>query len=359
MSKGYLPTLDGWRSGAITLVLLCHAFSLAGTDGRINSLILNLGQQGVSLFFAISGYLITTLLLDEQKLGGISLSRFYIRRAFRILPPAYIYLAGVAILGISGLRHLTSGEILSSALVYNNYWPQRSWLTQHFWSLSMEEHFYLLWPSLLALSGLVRAKWFAVAGIIGTLLWRPWSVGHVHLNVPALQRTDMRLDAFLWACLLAILVHSQGRIHKVICRVQFHVGIMILMATLYAIALAHPMQLTKLAVQSALMPLVVVPTVFLPNYGLSRLLEWRPLRWIGKISYGLYLWQQLLFHGDASSLLTAAKVFPLKMAGLLAITTVSYYLIESPLIRSGRKLASGRRTQVPSAVIAQRLHEGQ
>jgi peptidoglycan/LPS O-acetylase OafA/YrhL len=171
VSKGYLPSLDGWRAVAITAVILCHAFGQEDTGGKVNSLILNLGQQGVSLFFAISGYLITTLLLDEQQRGGISLRGFYIRRAFRILPPAYIYLAAVATIGVSGLIHLAPGEILSAALVYNNYWPSRSWFTQHFWSLSMEEHFYLLWPSLLTLSGLVRAKWLALGVIFS--FWGP------------------------------------------------------------------------------------------------------------------------------------------------------------------------------------------
>jgi hypothetical protein len=106
--------------------------------------------------------------------------------------------------------------------------------------------------------------------ILGTVVWRAWSVRYIHLNVPALQRTDMRLDAFLCACLLAILVHRKGRVYRIICDPQFHLGIMAMLGTFYAIALVHPMQLTKLAVQSALMPLVVVPTVFLPNYPLTR-----------------------------------------------------------------------------------------
>src|ERR1700722_18709415 len=165
-SKGYLPSLDGWRAVAITAVILCHAFGQESSNSKINSLILNLGQQGVSLFFAISGYLITTLLVDEQQRAGISLRGFYIRRAFRILPPAYIYLAVLGAMGISEIIHVTPGEILSAALVYSNYWPLHSWFTFHFWSLSIEEHFYLLWPSLLALSGLARAKWFAFVGIV-------------------------------------------------------------------------------------------------------------------------------------------------------------------------------------------------
>jgi len=79
------------------------------------------------------------------------------------------------------------------------------------------------------------------------------------------------------------------------------------------------------------------------------------LRWIGRISYGLYLWQQSLFHGNAPSLLAAGKVFPIKMAVLLTITTASYYLIETPLIRYGRKKAASKRTAVVSGMPASEI----
>lgn len=340
----YLPTLDGWRAVAITAVVLCHAFG-----GTSNSLILNLGQQGVSLFFAISGFLITTLLLDEEKRGRISLRGFYTRRVFRILPAAYLYLAVISALGAFGLLRLGPGEIASAALVYNNYWPSRSWFTQHFWSLSMEEHFYLLWPFVLAICGYVWSRGIAVVGICVTLIWRAWSLGHIHLDVPALQRTDMRLDAFLWACLVAMAVYQRGRLWEIIARKGFHLSVLATVAVIYAIALAQPMQLTKLALQSALLPLVIVPTVFLPNYWISRMLESAPLRWLGRISYGVYLWQQLIFPENGASMRSAAAWFPLKVAFLLSLTAASYKWIERPLIEYGRSRAqesSRRKTPV-------------
>ncbi len=122
--------------------MLSHGFLSTGAPTRsaraIGYLAGHLGALGVAVFFAISGYLITTLLLEDQNLRG-----FYIRRAFRILPAAYLYLIVVSI--AEPLRH---GELASAAFFYSNYWPDRSWYTAHFWSLSAEEHFYLLWPVL-------------------------------------------------------------------------------------------------------------------------------------------------------------------------------------------------------------------
>src|SRR5207248_5891757 len=105
-------------------------------------------------FFAISGYLICTrLLVEEETTGSISLRSFYIRRVFRILPPAYVYLAVVAGLSAAGMIAAAWTDIASAALFYSNYIEPRSWFTGHFWSLAMEEHFYLLWPPLLLLLG--------------------------------------------------------------------------------------------------------------------------------------------------------------------------------------------------------------
>src|SRR3974390_1314620 len=209
-----IPTLDGWRALAIAGVIACHGLSLndaaANSHSHLNAFVLGLGQQGVSLFFAISGFLITTLLLDEHRnRGRISLRAFYTRRVFRILPPACTYLLITALLGVLGFIRLANGEVASGLFIYNNYWPQRSWYTQHFWSLSMEEHFYLIWPAAIALLGIARARWAAVALIVVTIFWRPWSMANIASPGTQLPRTDMRLDAFLFACLLAIFLHGE------------------------------------------------------------------------------------------------------------------------------------------------------
>ena len=344
----HIPTLDGWRAIAIAAVIACHGLSLTAAANLrhplFGTIVLSLGQQGVSLFFAISGFLITTLLLDElSSRGSISLRGFYIRRVFRILPPAYTYLFITAVFGLMGWIKLAHGEIASGLFVYNNYWPHRSWYTQHFWSLSMEEHFYLFWPALLALLGLARARWAAVALVVATVMWRPWSLAHIHWQVPQLQRTDMRLDAFLLACLLAILIHGDAgkRIAVRIASVRFHAAIIAVLVAVYAVALLVPrLQLFRLLVQSAFLPLVVVPTVFLPGYWLSRWLETGFLRWVGRISYSLYLWQQMVLHGDAQDIPYALKTLPFKLIVLFALGYASYRWIELPMMQAGRRRAA-------------------
>src|SRR5262249_26251091 len=137
----------------------------------------------------------------------------YIRRALRILPAGYLYLIVLAIVDGYGWldESLRKGELASAAFFYSNYWAERSWHTMHFWSLSMEEHFYLFWPLTLAVLGVRRALAVAASLLGLTAVWRPWSLTHVSFPYPALQRTDMRLDAFLYAGALAILLHGPGR----------------------------------------------------------------------------------------------------------------------------------------------------
>lgn len=201
----------------------------------------------------------------------------------------------------------------------------------------MEEHFYLIWPMTLALAGVMRSKWIAALGIVGTLCWRAWNQQHGYLDWRALERTDIRLDAFWWACLTAILVQERSRIRSILGNRWFHLCVLGTLAAIYAAALAYPIQLVKLGFQSALMPLVIVPTVFLPDYAISRVLENAAVKWLGKVSYGVYLWQQLFFHPHPASVADRALWFVVKMALLLPLVAASYRWIERPLIAFGRK----------------------
>ncbi|MBV8072845.1 MAG: acyltransferase, partial [Acidobacteriaceae bacterium] len=155
MKTEYIPTLDGWRAVAIGMVIAYHASMVPfGTVEAYRSswaYLLRFGHIGVALFFGISGFLITTLLLrEEARNGRISLSKFYIRRCFRILPAYYALLGSITILGLITSR----AELMSSLCFVRNYIHEGagggSYVTGHLWSLAVEEHFYLLWPGLLA-----------------------------------------------------------------------------------------------------------------------------------------------------------------------------------------------------------------
>jgi len=314
---------------AIAAVMVSHGFLMTGAPTRseraVGYVAGHLGALGVAVFFAISGYLITTLLLEDQNLRG-----FYLRRAFRILPPAYLYLIVVAI-----SEPLRSGELASAAFFYSNYWADRSWYTAHFWSLSMEEHFYLLWPVLLIGLGVRRALIAAGLLIAATELWRPWSLAHIQLPFPALQRTDMRLDAFLFAGILAILM--RGPYHAPLLRLLtaawFRVLSSLTLLAAWTWALASSTPASGTLVESALLPAVLVSIIHWPHSGAFQVLESAPLRWMGRISYGLYLWQQLF-------LAPPAVAFLPRVALTFAAAAASYYLLERPLVRYAR--APGR-----------------
>ena len=344
-----IPTLDGWRAVAIAAVMVSHGFLLSGAATRpvraLGYVAGHLGGMGVALFFAISGYLITTLLLEERdRAGRISLRAFYLRRGLRILPPAYLYLSALAIAGdIGSLREpLRRGELASAAFFYSNYWAERSWHTAHFWSLSMEEHFYLLWPAVLAGLGVRRA--LIVAGVLtaATAVWRPWSLAHVYLPFPAMQRTDMRLDAFLLACTLAIVLHGPYRAAwlRVLTTWWFRVFSVLALAAVWARTLAGSAPAIGTLVESALLPCVLVSVVEWQGSRVFRVLEWAPLRWVGRISYGLYLWQQFFLAGPSvTSLPAAAREFLPGVGCTFAAAVLSYYLLEQPLLNYGRALS--------------------
>lgn len=314
--------------------MVSHGFLMTGAPTRparaIGYMAGHLGGMGVALFFAISGYLITALLLEEQdRWGRISLRGFYVRRAFRILPPAYLYLLVVAI-----AEPLRSGELASAAFFYSNYWAERSWYTAHFWSLSMEEHFYLLWPVLLVCLGMRRALIAASVLIAATALWRPWSLAHMRLPYPALQRTDMRLDAFLFACALAILLHGPYRLPllRVLAATRFRVISFVSLAAVWTWTLLGSAPATGTLIESALLPAILASVIHWPRSRVFRVLESAPLRWMGRISYGLYLWQQLF-------LVPPAVAFLPRVALTFAAAAASYYLMERPLLHYGRDLS--------------------
>src|SRR5215218_6546752 len=146
-----IPTLDGWRAIAISMVLWCHVSK---------SELAAYGGLGVDIFFGLSGLLITTLLLEEARsTGSMQLGQFYIRRAFRILPAYLLFLVGYTL--IRGWR--SAWEAISCLLFFRNYASDAVTDTGslHLWSLAVEEHFYLIWPGLLVWMGVKRAKVWA------------------------------------------------------------------------------------------------------------------------------------------------------------------------------------------------------
>jgi peptidoglycan/LPS O-acetylase OafA/YrhL len=330
----WILTLDGWRAIAVLMVIFCHELAGRPVLNPILDLVLaKIGPLGVQIFFAISGYLICRLLLIEADKGRISLRAFYTRRVFRILPPALTYLAIISIGAALGVVAVKGIDILSCIFLFANY-VEKSWYVEHFWSLSIEEHFYLMWPAILAFFLWRRAIYACIAGIIIVGGWRMYA-GDVRYFSPGnpWQRTDMVLDAFFAPCLLAILLHHYPEFRARMSRWMTPAATIAAAGLLVLLTVAGTPPALKKSVQSVLLPLIVVSTVLRPHTWLGRILELRPLAWTGRISYSLYLWQQAW----TSPFLSMASM-PLRIAGLFAVAAGSYYLVEKPMIRIGRRI---------------------
>jgi peptidoglycan/LPS O-acetylase OafA/YrhL len=346
--SGYLPTLDGWRAIAIAGVLLDHGTEAFFRHSPWYSF-LRTGPNGVSLFFAISGFLICSRLLEEEQLcGRIGLRGFYLRRACRILPAAFTYLGVLALLAFFGLIIVTPIEWWSCVLFLRNYlpphWIRAGWggYTIHYWSLAVEEHFYLLWPALLALSGRVRAIYVAAGLSVAVAIWRWWDFHHQLVNryLPGLlfpSRTDVRLDALLLGCLAALVLANPSA--RAWLRRYFTVKVWWACLIAYLISQVVLRRHDYGLQESTLLAALVAGTVLNSTGLVGQLLENPVLKWIGRLSYSLYLWQQLFLIPGARWPLSMLQRFPWNLVPVFVMALLSYELVERPMMRLGHRLA--------------------
>lgn len=367
--SNYISTLDGWRAISIALVLLHHSqlrSDIPFADWLLQSLS-NVGEIGVELFFAISGLLICSRLLDEEsKHGRISIRDFYLRRCFRILPAALFYLLVVAILAVFHLIPVLPLDWFSALFFFRNYvvvfeYLRHSplplhWYTGHFWSLSMEEHFYLLLPGVLIAFRRTRL-WILAALAITVTLWRETLTYILHRPYQLNFRTDTHVDALLIPAMIALAVYPLTRNQRAITWFPAWSFPVFLAMELGLLTRKVPLYFT---LQALVIPLLILSTVQCPNAIPGRILESKPLRWIGWISYSLYLWQQLFFGanfvGSPTGLATLRQA-PTNLLVLLACATFSYYFLEKPFIRLGHAIAPksgprGNRRQLQRLCVA-------
>ncbi|WP_348262176.1 acyltransferase [Telmatobacter sp. DSM 110680] len=321
-----IPSLDGWRGVAITLVLLEH---IQGTMHRsIPGPWTNTGQHGVTIFFVLSGFLITTKLLE----GPIDLKRFYLRRFFRLLPVVWVYLIVIWLFGKAiGIQTLTSTEVVSCLFIFRNFLGHLGQgLTASFWSLSIEEQFYLVWPCLLLLAGGRRARWFALAGALLCSGYRllNWDFyNHLYLSF----RTEVRADALLIGCLVSLLLNEPS-FRPLACRWS---KVLALPAGAIVLFCVTRFPYLPPLTESVAIAVLIVASVVHPNSLMARPLSFRPLAWLGTISYSLYVWN-LFFFLISGSVLSEIVMMCLMFCFALA----SYYVIERPATRLGHRLTS-------------------
>jgi peptidoglycan/LPS O-acetylase OafA/YrhL len=363
--RRHLPALDGLRGAAVVAVLLFHAGNLTG------------GWLGVDLFFVLSGFLITSLLLAERSdRGTISLSAFWSRRARRLLPALLLLLIGIGIYAVIWAAPRELGQIRSDALATLGYianWHQIAqghsyWSLfrapsplEHTWSLGIEEQFYLVWPllvvGLLAWRRSNRAVLAAsVVGVLASfgimvLLYAPGSdPQRVYLG------TDTRASSVLLGAGLAALVAmcgwTQRRTRRIAIEALGVVGVGFLAWAWLHLSGTTPAVYEGLLLACSLAAVCVIAAAAHPNGGpVARALSFRPLCAIGLISYGLYLWHWPVYLvvdsqrvGVNGWMLTGTRV-----AITLGFALVSYILVERPIRRGA--LAGWRiRTLTPAAV---------
>jgi peptidoglycan/LPS O-acetylase OafA/YrhL len=350
-----IPSLDGLRALSIFLVVSLHTlqrYSIHHHVGLGWYALFN-GGLGVSIFFVISGFLITSLLLQEQrKRGSISLRGFYLRRAFRILPPLYFYLGVVVLLGIVGRVDLNRSDIVSSAFFFHNFAENSTmWSVEHLWSISVEEQFYVVWPLILfacmrrqGIAGRFAAAAFP-AFILAASPFARVFFGHQknHL-MHSIGVKYLNYDFLMFGCLVALLQHTPTfeSIYQKATRVWWLPPAVIAVCSVlwarYENYFTLPIGYTLAGASIAVFLLWCKRN---PSSVIGRALNWAPIVRIGVLSYSIYIWQTLFLHVQNSRVfapLSFVGSFPANWLGFYALACFSYYVIEQPSLQLRRRL---------------------
>ena len=339
-----IPSLDGLRAASVALVLVAHSLErLPGATGHYISAQYNwIGLSGVDVFFVISGFLITHLLVKElDATGGISLRNFYFRRCFRIFPPFYAYLAAVAALWAAGVIAQDPPSFIAAGTYTFNYFPRiSSWFVAHSWSLSLEEQFYLLWPPVLLLLGKRKGAYAA----IGVILLSPASRLATYLWAPSLRSIEWmmlhtRLDTIMFGCVIALLwdeIRSKQWIEKLLhpAVMAFAVVYIVCISPVLTVRVGGPYEWpVGYTLRALLISGVLIYCVTKPASAAGRMLNAAPIRHVGEISYSLYLWQQI-FTG------LRAIPMPFNLLAAFVCAELSYRVIELPALKARDRLAA-------------------
>ncbi|PHQ58762.1 MAG: hypothetical protein COC03_07910 [Robiginitomaculum sp.] len=346
-SYGHIPGLNGLRALSVLIVIVAHM----GFEHIVP------GGFGVTVFFFISGFLITRLLLAESdSKGNVGLGKFYMRRIVRLYPALLFMLYLTACLYIIlGYGHPAPMELAAGVGYFTNVYqvvartagelPFMPWT--HLWSLSVEEHFYLAFPLLVVA---FRKNWrglaLALGGIIGAaVLWRAYIV--FGTTLPAqdynYMMTDARLDSLAWGCLLSVVLHISGNAARFKHLIGFiPTGLAFVGLGLSFIIRDEVFRYTlRFNVQGAAIFVLILNLYYWRMLGFAfKILDWKPLAWIGSVSYALYLWHVPIFdlfaRGFGDSLVVSAAA----VAVSFGAAAFSFYYVERPFIALRQKYGS-------------------
>ncbi len=348
-----LPSLDGWRALSILAVLGSHTIRVPDFPPALGPVFTWTfdGDLGVRMFFVISGFLITWLmLLEHDRTGGVSLRHFYARRALRILPVYFAFLGVLfALQCFTGFRP-TGVSWLSSLTFTTNFTHHGHWIIGHLWSLAVEEQFYVLWPCLFVLLGcgrdLSRCLWVLGAPLCIAPFARVLAyldVAPTWLSVLFTSKSFFcYFDSLAIGCISAVLfARRPDEVRRWInCRPRLlcltgvaliavpHVLSTLLKFGIYTIPLGFTCQGLGLA-------LLLLQSLVAPRAGLYPALNWGVVSLIGVLSYSIYIWQQIFCTepGAFGIAPTWWLSFPGWVVSALVVATCSYFGLERPLFR--------------------------
>ncbi|MBK9419932.1 MAG: acyltransferase [Flavobacteriales bacterium] len=346
-ASSHIKGFDGLRAISIILVILTHMSVLdylpdtAFFQGRFHPLVS--GVTGVNIFFTLSGFLITRILIREQaRTGKINLRSFYARRFLRLTPPFILFLVLLLIGTAFGVYTVYPiGLLLSFAYLYN-FIPHflLNGQLSHTWSLAVEEQFYLVWPFLITLLPHRRLAFAALAAVALAVLAAyvlpglsfPHN-GHVY----TLQDTFFVSRWFFPAAgpimvgaFMAVLLFKRPAAcrHLALSSLAFPLSAALFLSPLYLPVALLPM---AFVIQAAGVAVLLLAIMERQEGALTRLLEFRPLAYLGKISYGVYLYHVLATSTGAAG--ATVKSAPLSILLFMGLAIASYELYEKPILK--------------------------
>ncbi len=358
----YIPSLDGVRAFSFFLVFLSHGVF----HGKVP------GGLGVTTFFFLSGYLITTLLrLEQERHGRISLKQFYLRRSLRILPPMYLAMAfGIVMYLILKPEMIEWWSLLIQALHLTNYrlfWMEGEALKglDVLWSLAVEEHFYLVFPLLyIAMQKTLSSRMMqaAVMGLIcvATLGWRCYLAAHSDLTITdQLQRvslaTDTRLDSLLLGCMLAVCFNPAVDQYRLSTWVSWLLGVLGfgLVAASTVMGDLFFRETFRYTLQGV--GLIAVFVIIIKHHTVFpfTILNHKWIRHIGVLSYSLYLFHYLVIVGV--KMVADGRLHPLLVDLVsfvlsLLIAQGMFVLVERPCARLRKRLGRVNPASTPNTM---------
>lgn len=346
LTQGKLPSLNGLRAISVLMVMLHHTFIMypplrAVLDVPVLGEIVNFftqGQMGVNVFFVISGFLITTLLTRELAANGrVSIKNFYIRRAFRIFPAYYFILLVYFLLQVFGYWKFSNDSWFTSLtyLKYTNW--NADWESAHFWSLSIEENFYLFWPFLF----IGGQKFRKISAVLLVLLAPIIRIYAYYTGATWFDNMSIfnRIDAIALGCLVSMyapqIIEKLQRNFKL----WFVLAVLLLFclircedmeAGFLKLYLVVPFGAANGTFANLAIAIIMLYSVFGKHGIWFKFLNLKVMTFIGALSYSLYLWQQVFINIFLDTWMCKP---PYNFFMIVVCALFSYYVVEKPFLR--------------------------